>query len=94
MPKSRKTNKQSQPQKREKEQLLHPEGANAYFANYFTVETSEDDLVVGFGQKLPLSDGKKEVYEIRRRVVMTSKGAGVFSKLLNDALKNLKKSKK
>ena len=89
-------NKQKESKKKpfETEQLLHPEGANAYFSNYFSVEVSQDNLILGFGQKLPLEKDNKKLFELRRRIVMTIRGAKIFYNLLGDSLKNLQKSSK
>lgn len=89
-------NKQKESKKKssETEQLLHPDGANAYFANYFSVEAAQDDLILGFGQKLPLEKDNKKVFELRRRIVLTINGAKIFFNLLGDSLKNLQKPSK
>lgn len=79
----------SEKKKEETEIIIHQEGTNAYFANFFTLEVSEDDANIGFGQSLP--KGEKKVREIRRRIAVTHKGLRVVAKLLAEAVANLDK---
>lgn len=74
--------------------FLHPDATNAYFGNYFAVEQSEDDVVLSFGQRLPIDSDGKKVYEIRRRIIMTHKGLKVLTDLLNKVFIEQEKKKK
>ncbi len=74
--------------------FLHPDATNAYFGNYFAVERSEDDVVLSFGQRLPIDNDEKKVYEIRRRIIMTHKGLKVLTDLLNKVFVEQEKKKK
>jgi hypothetical protein len=80
--------------KQKNKTYIHPEATNAYFCNFFAVEVSEDDIALSFGQRLPLEEEGKKTFEVRRRMIMTYKGAKILSDLLKKTVENIEISRK
>lgn len=75
-------------------EILSSEGLNAYFANYFGIEISNDDCTLSFGQKLPSPNKENQnIYDIRRRIIMTRRGLVVLKDIIDKSLETLEKNK-
>lgn len=62
---------------------------HAYFANFFSIQVSEDDVTFGFGQKiLPTNGEDAPVNEVGQKIIMTHKGAKVLYDLLSSAFES------
>lgn len=77
-PQTKKQNTQAE------EILLNQDAIESKFASYFNIEKTENEFVLGFGQKIP---GKKEQFAINHRIVVTPKGAKLFNDLLGELLR-------
>ncbi len=72
------------------QQVIDPNSRHAYFANFFSLEVSNDDFTLGFGQKVPSSENIDiPVRELKHRIIMTHKGASTLLSLLQSAIKNV-----
>lgn len=70
-------------EKKQESVVLSPDALEASFANFFNIEKSTDDIILGFGQKVLT---EKDTFGINHRVVMTLKGARVLNDLLSKAI--------
>ena len=82
-------------QKSQKKQkiIMQGEGIQSYYSSFFSLEASNDDLAISFGQRVPSSEDEV-VYGIGRRIAMTHSGAKVLLKLLGEAVENIEKKSK
>lgn len=76
---------------KEMEIKVHSDAFESYYSNFFQTEITNNEAIIGFGQKTPFAQDGNNINLIRHRIVTTHSGLKVLSSLIQQALDQLEK---